>query len=441
MILFKKIRNLIQNNVWQKLFKNFLSLSIYQALNFITELILLVYLTNTLGASNYGLISFAISFILFFQIITEYGFEHSGTRAISKYRNHPKKLQNIYSSINYVKILLSCICFMILLIIISVFEIFRENFIMYLLLFGLILQSILFPMWFFRGIEKMKYITIINFIGKSVLIALVFIFINSATDYFLYPLFVFFIAILVGSISQIFIFRKFKMKFERVSLPDIKFQFSIGFFMFLVYFSTNIINNLNPFILGLLTDYSDVGIFTTGYRVILIFVLIISLITTTVFPHIVKLVSESNKQLEDNVFKFIKKVLMIIILVGVASFVFLFIFANFITDILFISEYRETVNVIRILSIAPLLIGIGHTLTLQILVPLEFDSPVAIIYGVSALVDLILCFIFIPIFGYLALCFIILIIRIIPIILALIWIRKNKTKLNLLSLKKKKFLE
>ncbi|MFX1391507.1 MAG: oligosaccharide flippase family protein, partial [Promethearchaeota archaeon] len=397
MILFKKIRNLIQNSEYQKLFGNFLSLSIYQVLNFITELIILVYLTNTLGANNYGLVSFAVSFILFFQIIIEYGFEHSGTRAISKYRNDQQKLKKIYSSINYVKIILSSICFIILLIVISVFEIFRENFIIYILLFGLIIQSILFPMWFFRGIEKMINITIINFIGKILLIVLIIVFINSSMDYVLYPLFVFIIAILIGFISQILIYKKYKMKFEKVTFPDIKFQFSIGFFMFLVYFSTNVINNLNPFILGLFTDYRDVGIFTTGYRIILIFVLMISLISTTVFPHIVKLVSESNKKMEDKVFKFIKKVLLIIILVGVASFVFLFVFADLITEILFISEFRETVNVIRILSIAPLLMGIGHTLTIQILVPLEFDSPVAIIYGISAIVDLILCFIFIPI--------------------------------------------
>ncbi|MFX1419691.1 MAG: oligosaccharide flippase family protein [Promethearchaeota archaeon] len=434
MTLFKKTRNLSQNNVWQKLFGNFLSLSIYQALNFMTELIILVHLTNTLGVYNYGIIAFAISFILFFQIITEYGFEHSGTRAISKYRADQKKLKKIYSSINYVKIILSSVCFVILLIVVSIFEIFRENSVIYFFLFGLIIQSILFPMWFFRGIEKMKYITIINFIGKTVLIALIFLFINSKTDYVLYPLFVLIIAIFIGLISQIFIFKKYRMKFEKVSLKDIKFQFSIGFFMFLVYFSTNIINNLNPFILGLLVDYTDVGIFTTGYRIIQIFVLIISLITTTVFPHIVKLVYERNKKMESSIFKFIKKVLIIIVLIGLASFAFLFIFADLITGVLFISEYRETVNVIRILAIAPLLIGIGHTLTLQILVPLEFDSPVAVIYGVSAIVDLILCFIFIPLFGYLALCFIIIIIRIIPIILSLLWIKRNKAKLNLLSL-------
>lgn len=311
------------------------------------------------------------------------------------------------------------------------FDKFRQNLIIYLLLFGLIIQSVLFPIWFFRGIEKMRYITIIDFVGKILLIAGIFLFINSETDYVLYPFFILFNAIFIGLFAQIFIFKKYKLKFAKSSFKGIKYQFSNGFFMFLVYFSTNIINNLNPFFLGLLVDYSYVGIFTAGYKVIQIFVIIITLITTTVFPHIVKLVSESNNKIGSNVFKFIKKVLILIILTGILSFVFLFTFADIITNLLFAAEYREAINVIRILSIFPLLIGVGYTLTFQVMVPLEFDSQVAKIYGFSAIIDIILCFIFIPIYGYLALCYIILITRIIPIILSFIWINRNKTKLNL----------
>jgi len=199
--------------------------------------------------------------------------------------------------------------------------------------------------------------------------------------------------------------------------------------MFLVYFSTNIITNLNPFILGLFVDYRYVGIFTAGYKIIQIFVLIITLITTTVFPHIVKLITESNKKLESNISKFIKKILFIIIVIGLFSLVFLFIFSDLIVRLLFGVEYNETINVIRILSFAPLLIGIGHTITIQIMIPLEFDSQVAKIYAFSAIVDIVLCFIFVPMFGYIALCYTILITRTIPIILSLIWVKKNKAKL------------
>lgn len=408
-----------------------MSLSVLQGLVFLTELITLPYLTQTLGADYYGLIAFAISFLAFFQIIAEYGFNHSGTRAISKYRNDKDKLQKIYSSISLVKMILTTICFIALLIIINVFERFRSFSIIYILLFGLIIQSVLFPIWFFRGIEKMRYITIIDFIGKVFLIVLIFLFINSESDFFLYPLFILINGIFIGIVAQIFIYKKYKIKFERSSFNDIKAQFSGGFFMFLVYFSTNIITNLNPFILGLFVNYNYVGIFTAGYKIIQIFVLIITLITTTVFPHIVKLITERNKKLESDIFKFIKKILIVIIVIGFLSLAFLFIFSDLIVGLLFGVEYHETINVIRILSFAPLLIGIGHTITIQIMIPLEFDSQVAKIYAFSAIVDILLCFIFVPQFGYIALCFIILITRTIPIILSLLWIKKNKTKLIL----------
>ncbi|MHA1932907.1 MAG: oligosaccharide flippase family protein, partial [Promethearchaeota archaeon] len=284
MSFIKKIKIAIKDKVLQKLFENFLSLSVLQGLSFITELITFPYLTQTLGADYYGLISFALSFILFLQVLTEYGFNHSGTRAISKNRDNQERLQSIYSTISIVKTILSGGCLILILIIVNLFDQFRQDSIVFLLLFGLIIQSILSPIWFFRGLEKMKYITIIGFLGKIFLLILIFTFINTQADYVLYAFFIFLSSVFIGIITQVFIVKKYKMKFKRSSLIEIKKQFSKGFYMFLVYFSTNIINNLNPFILGLLVNYFYVGIFAAGYRVIQIFVLIITLITTTVFP-------------------------------------------------------------------------------------------------------------------------------------------------------------
>jgi len=431
----KKIGLVFKNKVWQKLFENFLSLSVLQGLSFITELITFSILTQTLGTDNYGLISTALSLILFLQVITEYGFNHSGTRAISKNRDNQERLQRIYGSISIVKTILSSGCLISILIIVNLFDQFRQDLIVFLLLFGLIIQSVFSPIWFFRGIEKMKYITIIGFFGKVLLIILIFFFIKNETDYVLYALSVFLSSIFVSIITQVFIIKKFKMKVKKRSFKDIKTQFSSGFYMFLVYFSTNIINNLSPFILGLLSGFHIAGVFAAGYKFILIFVLIIFLITTTVFPHIVKLVTESNNRMEFDAYKFIKKILGLIVIIGVLSLGFLFVFAEVIVTFLSGVEYYESIIVIRILSFAPLLIGIGHTLTFQIMVPLEYDSQVAKIYGFSAIIDIVLCFIFIPVFGYLALCFILLIVRVIPIILSLLWIRKNRVELNLLNFK------
>jgi PST family polysaccharide transporter len=432
---FRRISSLVKNKVWQKLFENFLSLTVLQGLSFAIELLTLPYLTRTLGVYNFGIISFALAFIMFLQIVTEYGFSHSGTRAISKYRDNNEKLQKIYSSINYVKIILSSGCLLAIIIIVTVFERFKQDSMVFLLLFGIIIQSIFFPIWYFRGIEKMRYIAIFDFISKIFLLISIFFFIKSESDYVMYALLVFIRAILISVITQIFLVKKYNMRLKRTSFKDIKFQFTAGFFLFLVYLSTNVINNLNPFILGFLEDYYSVGIFSAGFKVIQMFVLVISLITTTVFPHIVKLVKDSDDKMEIETTQFIKKVLVLILVIGVLSLIFLFISADIIVKLLYGPTYKETVNVIRLLSFAPLLIGIGHTLTLQVLVPLHYDSQVAIIYGSSAILDILLCFIFIPLYGYIGLCIIILITRTLIIILSLILIRRRDIKLNLLNLK------
>ncbi|MHA2121852.1 MAG: oligosaccharide flippase family protein, partial [Promethearchaeota archaeon] len=309
------------------------------------------------------------------------------------------------------------------------------NSVIFLLLFGVIIQSIFFPIWYFRGIEKMRYIAIFDFISKIFLLASIFLFVKSESDYVIYALLVFVRAILISVITQIFLVKKYDMRLKKTSFKDIKLQFSFGFFLFLVYLSTNVINNLNPFILGLLEDYYYVGIFSAGYKVIQMFVLIISLITTTVFPHIVKLVKDNDNKMETKTTQFIRKVLLLILVIGILSLIFLFVFADLIVKIFFGPTYVEAVNVIKLLSFAPLLIGIGHTLTLQVLVPLQYDSQVAIIYGSSAILDIFASFIFIPLFGYIGLCIIIIISRFLIIVLSLILIRRKDIKLNLLNLK------
>ena len=43
--------------------------------------------------------------------------------------------------------------------------------------------------WFFQGIEKMKFVTLINVLAKVIFTVLVFIFIKSESDYLKVPIF------------------------------------------------------------------------------------------------------------------------------------------------------------------------------------------------------------------------------------------------------------
>src|SRR5690625_6506566 len=77
-----------------------------------------------------------------------------------------------------------------LLLLIAVFTIpkFWENKEIIFITFLLIPGRIMFPEWFFQGMERMRYITILNVISKFVFTLAVFVFIKEKSDYILQPL-------------------------------------------------------------------------------------------------------------------------------------------------------------------------------------------------------------------------------------------------------------
>ena len=162
---------------------NYVSLLVLQAANYILPLLVLPYLVRVLGTDKFGLIMLAQSLTIFFNVFVDYGFNLSGTREVSLARDDKKKLSEIFSAIFVIKAFLLLIAFSIFYFIISVFTRFSVDISVYLYSFGLVIGQALFPVWFFQGIEKMKFVTLINILAKSIFTALVFILITKEQDY------------------------------------------------------------------------------------------------------------------------------------------------------------------------------------------------------------------------------------------------------------------
>lgn len=345
----------LKNN---KLVKNFSYLTIIELSNYILPFLTIPYVVRTIGVEYFGIIAFAYALITYFQLIVNYGFRLIATKYISINRDDIKKVSKYFWTILFSQFLLLMVSILIFSILLfSIDQLYQERFV-FIVSFGLVIYTIIFPIWFFQGMEEMKYIAIFNLISRIIYTILIFSFINVKSDYELIPLFNSGSFILIGLISLVFIKSKFGLSFYFPTYLDIKEQFIEGWYLFISTISNNLYTTTNTVILGFMTNYTIVGIYSLAYTVTSAITKIIKIFNQVVYPHLAKL-STNKKLLEEKANKFLKFYSLALI---VCSFM-LFVLAEPIIVLLFGEGKEASILILRILAISLIFEPLGGFFT------------------------------------------------------------------------------
>jgi len=377
---------------YQKLIHNFTSLSVLQIANYLFPLIVLPYVVRVLGPAKYGLINFAAAFISYFNLISEYGFNLSGTKAISLVRDDKKELSRTFSVILFIKIVLSLFSFLILLIVVYAIPFFNNNWEIYLLSFGMVIGWILFPGWFYQGIEQMKYIPIIQVVVRSIVTVLIFILIKEEGDYLLLVLLYSIAQISIGIAGLIIVRINFHVKFSIPEFVDVKNQLKAGWNIFQSMIAINIYTSSNTFILGLFASETVVGYYAAADKIRIAFHGILSVLSESVFPYVNNLYKESYQKFKS----FIRSLLKIETALGFIISLVLFIFSYQITEILLGEKFADSAEILRIIAVLPFLVSISNVFGIQTMLTLGYDKDFNKIISGAATVHLILLLILVP---------------------------------------------
>lgn len=304
------------SNDKKSLIENFLSLSLLQGLNMILPLITFPYLVRVLGIDNFGLVNFSLSIIGYFNILVSFGFELSATKDISLNRENKQKLSEIFSSVTIIKIGMFIFSIAILSILILFIDSMNENLRLYYATFGIVLGNILFPSWFFQGVEKMKYITIITVITRSLFTIFIFILVQSEDDFIFVPLLNSISAIIGGIIAIYIIFKTYTIRFYIPKKNIILKQLKDSFY----YFISRIANNGSRYfattIIGAYFGNTIVGYYTLVEKLFYAFTSIGGLVSQTIYPYMSR-----TKDL-----KFLKKTLFLSVIITVPLLLILIYF-------------------------------------------------------------------------------------------------------------------
>jgi len=404
------------------LFKNFTSLSLLQIANYVFPLITLPYLVRVLGPEKYGLVNFASSFVAYFAILTDYGFNLTATQDISVNINDDKKVSTIFSSVIIIKLFFFLASSFLFVIVILIFPQFQDEPMLYIFSFIGILGPTIFPIWLFQATEKMHFILIVNVVVRTVLTVLIFTLIISENDFLLFVVLSAIANLVVGIIGFILAVVRLNIKLVLPTTLQLKEQIVNGWDLFLSTLWINLYTTSNVFILGLFAPLNVVGYYAAADKVRMAFQGILSPITQSVFPYVNKLLSESY----DHFISFNRKLLKIGLMLGLLISLFLFVFAPEIVFVLLGKKYLESVILLRILSIIPLVIIISNVLGFQTMLPLKMKKQFSFILFTAMFINIVLQLILIPILNSVGTAISIVITEITVALIMLVYLKKRK---------------
>lgn len=338
-----------------RLVSNIFSLSVAQTINYLLPLITFPYLTRVLGAEKFGLLAFATAFIMYFQLLTDYGFNITAVRDISMQRDNKKKLQEIVATVMYTKAALMIIGLAIVTVLVIFIPRFHAEWKIYLLSYGMVVGSVIFPTWLFLGMEKTKYIAFNNIIARGLFTLFIFIAVKENSDYLYVPIINTLSALVASTASLLVASKRLDIGLRPPQFQELIKQLRKGWNVFSSTIAINTAIVSNTFILGLFASNTLVGFYSAGEKIVNIVIIIPSILTQAFFPKICYLYKRS----EHEALRLVKKIEKILGLVGIILSLSIFMLAGTITRWMLGTHFEESTNVLRILAWTPLLSAIG----------------------------------------------------------------------------------
>ncbi len=332
------------------LFKNYVFLSIYQGINFLVPLIIIPYVIKIVGIERFGLIAFSYAFVNYFNVLTDYGFNLSATKNISVNRADKEKINKILTTVILSKLMFFFIAFILFSALLFI-PFFRVNYLLHFAAFTLVFAQVLMPVWFFQGLENMKYLAIFNTISKILFVGFIFWLIKKPADYFLVNFLQGLSGIVAALICYAIIFKVFKNQFVSIKIKDIQHEIKDGWMLFLSSLAVNIYVNSNVFILGIFASPIIVGYYSIAEKVYLALKQFDMVFSQVIFPRVCILAKESAAALKN----FYQKIFTPYVLFISLACIMVALFAKEISIYFLKNANSEVILLIRIFCIVPVI--------------------------------------------------------------------------------------
>ncbi|MBR0244310.1 MAG: oligosaccharide flippase family protein [Bacteroidaceae bacterium] len=268
------------------LLSNFGYLSILNGLNIILPLLTIPYLTNVVGAEHFGDYMFVLVLVQNIEIITNFGFQFSATKTISRNRDDMGYVARLTSSVIASRLVIGLLVLCLLLLFKDfIFRNDDQQLLFYTSL-GMIFGDVFIPVWLFQGLERMKYVTIVNATAKLLFCALVFIIVRESDDFRYILLLNSCGYVVAGVLSMVLVRQQFHLHLPRPQLGLMSRAVRKSVALFLSNVGISLYRNVNVLILNYFVPNSSVGIYGTSEKIVKAAQSLVTPLSQALFPNL-----------------------------------------------------------------------------------------------------------------------------------------------------------
>ena len=366
-----------------------------QSLSVLFPFITYPYALRTLGAESIGKVNFASSIIGYFALIAMLGISTYAVREGAKRKNNKKEFEKFTNEIFTMNIIFTLVAYILLAITVILVEKFHN----YALLIALQSISIVLTTlgvdWINTVYEDYLLITVRSIISYIITLGILFIFVHSPEDYYIYAL----LAVASNGVTCLinwFYCRKY-VKIRITLHPNFSKHMKPLLILFANAVAISIYVSFDTTMLGWMKDDYSVGLYSVSVKIYTIVKNIMVAVYMVAIPRLAyyignKLISDYKKLYSD--------IWGYLILLLVPSSIGLMCISREIMLFMGGSEYLEATLALQILSVALIFAILGGLVTacLNITIGREKDNMKATI--ISAILNFGLNLIFIPYFNF-----------------------------------------
>ena len=248
-----------------------------------------------------------------------------------------------------------------------------------------ILGEILDINWFFFGLEEFRLTVIRNSIIKVISTSAIFVFVKNKNDVLIYSLIIS-LSVFFSQLWLWFLLRK-RVSFIRPSLNEIKKHIKPNLILFITVILVSLFKIMDKVMLGVLSNYDEVGFYESSEKIIAVPVALISALGTVMLPRSTNLIA--NRQ-ENEAKTYIYNSIVYAMFISTSiCFGIMGVTKEFI-PFFYGTGYEKCISVYLVLLPSSIFLAFANVIRTQYLLPKKMDKSYIVSAAIGAIVNIVL---------------------------------------------------